>query len=436
MRNCEICEGTVFSIPLWNGRNAVGKILYVSKRFGDFSRIAIFKKYLDQYDLKNELPGGQEAFLTPSLSVPTKGIKDMPWQHLGQFQVNQDELKMTNHISEDRLCQQDNIIREKMALDYVHFVKANISFCGAVAGLADQLIAFKDGCSPEEGKFKTQDYKVVIGDILVIPLRCGIFVPAKIVYASEYPFVYRKALIKIYKKALPNMEMPTHLGSDYFSPVRWVHAAHLTDGRWPRIGNEAVTMEEKKLSLHVDSGQLFQGDQYLRVATDEEIRSMLSNSVLWHAGWVEEKVHEWFGCAPRCIPKNVPEKREETSELWLKSTEWMAQMVRSRSWAMAQKALEFAIEADYLELDECYEALAAGEVVAAAMGKPAKDLPGEAKKWAEKHRSSIDSDLIKLAANALVRIRKNSELSGEVAESELMAPWKKLMSSLAKRLKT
>jgi len=52
------------------------------------------------------------------------------------------------------------------------------------------------------------------------------------------------------------------------------------------------------------------------------------------------------------------------------------------------------------------------------------------------HDFQLTADLIKLAAKAPARTRKNSELSEEVAESMVLAPWKNRMASLAKRLKT
>jgi hypothetical protein len=271
---------------------------------------------------------------------------------------------------------------------------------------------------------------------LAIPLRNRLFVPAKVLYVSKYPFKYQKALLAVFKAPLKSPKMPDNYPGRFNSTLRYVHAAHLKDGRWPRIGHQEVYPEETNLALHVDSGYLFMGDELLRKASHEEHNGMLTNSIVWLAGWLEKEVHEWFGCPPRHISDSAISNPLETDGLWLKSSEWMAQLIRSRSWAMTQKALEFAIKADYLELDECYEALAAGEVVAAAMGKPEKSLPAEAKDWAAKHRATIDSDLIKLAAKALARTRKNSELSEEVAESIVLAPWKNRMASLAKRLKT
>jgi hypothetical protein len=67
-------------------------------------------------------------------------------------------------------------------------------------------------------------------------------------------------------------------------------------------------------------------------------------------------------------------------------------------------------EAEYVESSQASEALAAAEIVAAAHGHPAASLPGEAADWLAANAASIDATLVRLAIDAVTRIRAESEL--------------------------
>lgn len=91
----------------------------------------------------------------------------------------------------------------------------------------------------------------------------------------------------------------------------------------------------------------------------------------------------------------------------------------------------------YVEAPECSMALAAAEVVAAARGQPAKDLPAEAVAWLKRERPTIGPELVKRARNSVTFCREseNSELRQLWAESKQYQAWLKDTEQLLARLK-
>ena len=91
-------------------------------------------------------------------------------------------------------------------------------------------------------------------------------------------------------------------------------------------------------------------------------------------------------------------------------------------------------EEDYLESCICCEALAAAEVVAAANGRPAKDLPEEVRTWLSGTEPYINSDTLELARRVVRIIGKRSELLELWQESNSYSEWQQAMTDLKTRL--
>ncbi len=88
---------------------------------------------------------------------------------------------------------------------------------------------------------------------------------------------------------------------------------------------------------------------------------------------------------------------------------------------------------DYIEASECYEALAAAEVICAMRSRPCTDLPDEVKAILEKHPVEPDVDLLALASDAAGRILADSELKELWDETEEDS-WQKVIKDLIERL--
>lgn len=106
------------------------------------------------------------------------------------------------------------------------------------------------------------------------------------------------------------------------------------------------------------------------------------------------------------------------------------------------KAVAAAIKAvpakGFVEAPAGTNALAAGEIIAAARGRLMADLPEEIAAWIEDSKWKPTSELIAGAASAakLVLESKDSELRElwEEAESDDAAAWRKNVQDLLKRL--
>jgi hypothetical protein len=111
--------------------------------------------------------------------------------------------------------------------------------------------------------------------------------------------------------------------------------------------------------------------------------------------------------------------------------DWLDDLVDGADDAI-RDALE-ATDAEHIEGPDASSALAAAEVVAAALGHPAADLPGEVSDWLEANDAKSAAALAPLALRAVDRVRQNSELKDLWEESD-PAEWNAAVDDLRKRL--
>lgn len=100
------------------------------------------------------------------------------------------------------------------------------------------------------------------------------------------------------------------------------------------------------------------------------------------------------------------------------------------------RVLRPARDGDYLEAPDACEALAAAEIVAALLGRPASDLPVDVARWIAEHRG-LDARPYREAALAHARatLGGNSELRELWAQNEPDFPfWKATVEALIARL--
>lgn len=115
--------------------------------------------------------------------------------------------------------------------------------------------------------------------------------------------------------------------------------------------------------------------------------------------------------------------------------DWVAKCTRSNSVATIQAALNAALRGKTLEAAEGSAAVAATEVVAAALGKPSPKLPPKLREWIQRQPPEQIARLAPLARKALVRVRdpKLSELGQLWAEGE-PNKWLDVIGELESRL--
>ncbi|GAB3832996.1 DUF4259 domain-containing protein [Hymenobacter jeollabukensis] len=109
---------------------------------------------------------------------------------------------------------------------------------------------------------------------------------------------------------------------------------------------------------------------------------------------------------------------------------------KSPNEAVLYEALATAAEEEgTLETDEASQALAAAELVAAIIGKPAADMPVGLLPATTQLDADGQEDLQELAIEAVEAVLKGSELQQRWAESADYANWQALQQNLLERLK-
>jgi len=100
-------------------------------------------------------------------------------------------------------------------------------------------------------------------------------------------------------------------------------------------------------------------------------------------------------------------------------------------------AVEMAGDDEEPEAPDCASALAAAEIVAAALGRPPDDFPEEAAGWLRAQSTRKRAELIALrerALRAVERIESRSELRELWAEVPDFAEWRRVIAGLRARL--
>jgi hypothetical protein len=114
--------------------------------------------------------------------------------------------------------------------------------------------------------------------------------------------------------------------------------------------------------------------------------------------------------------------------------DWVGELEGAEDTEPIVEAFEAVLEADdYLEAPEASMGLAAAEVVAALLGRPAAKLPDEVTSWVE-GKGPPKPALVKKAQRVVKRILKDSELKDLWAESEDSAKWQQEVEGLLRRL--
>ena len=114
--------------------------------------------------------------------------------------------------------------------------------------------------------------------------------------------------------------------------------------------------------------------------------------------------------------------------------DWVGELQDADGIEPISDAFEAVLSAeDYLEAPEASMGLAAAEVVAALLGKPAAQLPDEVVAWVAGKKPPKPT-LVKKAHAVVKRILKDSELKELWAESEDSDKWQQEGESLLRRL--
>ena len=262
------------------------------------------------------------------------------------------------------------------------------------------------------------------GDIVLIPLERG-YGMAKVLFLSErYKHV---ALLGVYRMWFESTSLPATLPQE-FALLHYADCRPITDGRWIRLGNQPLSAAEAEIPPCIVGNAISHKDRYIREATSEDYKSIMS-MIVSGPGAMEWHVGELLG-----VPSRQEVGEVADPPLTLSAPEWIAALLRSHSTTLVDKTLAGLIDAEYAEADECYEALAAAEVVAALCGAPLPELPDDIAKWVEDHRKPLQSKAVETARAAVERVRTDSEIKQLWEEGEDRERFEAAVNDLLERL--
>lgn len=119
------------------------------------------------------------------------------------------------------------------------------------------------------------------------------------------------------------------------------------------------------------------------------------------------------------------------------ATDWLYDLEETYGTEMLAEAFDVITRGEFHEQSDCCIALAAAEIVAAAKGKPAPDLPDDARKWLGNQDTADLAKIKTLSKKAIIAVKKiqnKSELRDQWEESDEWHSWQMVVEGLLRRL--
>ncbi|HAS6175804.1 TPA: DUF4259 domain-containing protein [Vibrio vulnificus] len=126
------------------------------------------------------------------------------------------------------------------------------------------------------------------------------------------------------------------------------------------------------------------------------------------------------------------------------ASDWIWELEKSKGVNTLLSPIQSVVnENDYLEVDICSEALAASEVIAAAITNDHTLLPDEARNWLNRkqgwligRKPQITAEHAKQALRAVQKILSSSELQELWEEDGVNEKWREIQSNLIAKLES
>jgi len=115
------------------------------------------------------------------------------------------------------------------------------------------------------------------------------------------------------------------------------------------------------------------------------------------------------------------------------AADWVYELTESQGPNTVIEALAITTSS-YLDVDEGTNAIAAAEVVAAALGQPAAQLPDEVLAWLASHGSAFAAEHAALAALAVDRVMSDESELRELWDEAESNEWRAAVANLRSRL--
>jgi len=273
--------------------------------------------------------------------------------------------------------------------------------------------------------------------------------------SSGYGFarVISQGLIGVYDLRIDHLVDPARLDE---APVLFfclVHGEMLVTGDWPVIGvaplearfNEPIKFAGFSRTPGRAAISVVNRREYIPVAEEAELAG-LEWARSYQRHMVEQRIENHFAGRP-CPIKQASAYDPELLRERLRTTginifeqddaaTWLQELAESGQLEAIVAALRGAMtEGSDLQVTEAAVAVAAAELIAAAKGHPAANLPREIKRWIVRRRKGIVGLAAEnLAEQALQRVRQDSELLEQWAEAGMRDEFTKVLDDLTTRL--
>ena len=114
--------------------------------------------------------------------------------------------------------------------------------------------------------------------------------------------------------------------------------------------------------------------------------------------------------------------------------DWIWGLENASDFDVVQAAFQTVVDSsEYADAPSCSEAIAAGEVVAASLGRPLGGLPEEVPRWAPENRD-VPAEVVSACRLALAAIESRSELRDLWEEAAELDAWLQTIRDLNARI--
>ena len=113
--------------------------------------------------------------------------------------------------------------------------------------------------------------KLAAGDMVAIPSgdRYGL---AKVVYASEY--FKNVVLIKLYRTTYRDANIKNFPDGEVLADAYYTSSDPVTEGRWTKIGFQAISDAEKLMSKRTVAGDVWIADEHCGPASKQDLATL------------------------------------------------------------------------------------------------------------------------------------------------------------------
>ena len=233
----------------------------------------------------------------------------------------------------------------------------------------------------------------------------------------------------------------------------------IASGEWPIIGHAAledrlIGVVEFAIQIPGKEGAVRWRSNSLHVRVAPEVERVGVEWYRWHdASLVRQRIENRFSefsCPIKAAltfdpnripppPPAEPERKPEFIDIFDHDAAavWTNELVDGYSVEPIARAFRDVIDREaFLGTDEAASAVAAGEVLAAAKGRPGWGMPSHLPPWIERWRARIlELKVENLAEQALRRVCDDSELNEQWSEVGMRKIFTRMIDDLLARLK-